>query len=150
MYIWRWRRTNVINVAWRYIAYAQSCMHADKFAKPRLRIQTKIENCFVSCCFSWQGHCVAYLQAAVSLHNIGQSRWQRYLPRSPTVVPAPCYTVLAGFPPPCSQFFRTYRSVRIKRPGVRVNRIPLNRGVGARCVLRVLRHVVSAHPFSTV
>ena len=43
-----------------------------------------------------------------------------------------------------------YRRVRIKRPGFGDNRMPLNRGVGARCVLRLLRHVVSAHPFSTV
>ena len=33
--------------------------------------------------------------------------------------------------------------VRIKRPGFGDNRMPLNRGVGARCVLRLLRHVVS-------
>ena len=44
--------------------------------------------------------------------------------------------------PECFNTFQVaYRSVRIKRPGVRVNRIPLNRGVGARCVLRLLRHV---------
>ena len=43
-----------------------------------------------------------------------------------------------------------YRRVRIKRPGFGDIRTPLNRGMGARCVLRLLRHVhvVSAQPFS--
>ena len=36
-----------------------------------------------------------------------------------------------------------YRRVRIKCPGFGDNRTPLNRGVGARCTLRLLRHVVS-------
>ena len=42
----------------------------------------------------------------------------------------------------------SYRSVRIKRPGFRVTRIPLNRGgggggVGTRSVVVTISHVVS-------
>ena len=49
-----------------------------------------------------------------------------------------------------SQLPVLYRRVRIKRPGFGDNRTPLTKGVGAICILKLLKHVVSAHPFSTV
>ena len=42
-----------------------------------------------------------------------------------------------------------YRRVRTKCPGFGDNRIPLNRGVGARSVVVKISHAVSAHPHYT-